>query len=67
MVRGDLVAATITHHTVPNDMEHAFDESKLEALCQSCHSTEHAQESREVKDQRRARNDDEEKHKLMYA
>jgi 5-methylcytosine-specific restriction endonuclease McrA len=64
--RGELVAASIVHHTIANSFEHAFDEDTLEALCSSCHSHHHAAESREAKDQRRERNDEDDKHDIMY-
>ena len=36
--RDDLVPATEVHHTHGQDMEHAFDEDTLVALCRACHS-----------------------------
>jgi hypothetical protein len=39
--RGDLIPATEVHHTegLGEDLELAFDDSKLAALCKACHSS----------------------------
>ena len=46
LASGEHVPATQVHHVKGQDMEYAFNEDALEALCQSCHSRVTAREMR---------------------